>query len=76
MMMMMICRNLVTNNLTPSEPCKSVRRFSVLSLWTVGMDYAVSEEAITFIVIISSSLHCDDTRRNQISSFGETDESI
>jgi len=40
------------------------------------MDYAVSEEAITFIVIISSSLRCDDTRINQISSFGEMGESI
>jgi len=73
---MMICRNLATNNLTPSEPSKCVRRFGVLSLRTVGMDYAVSEEAITFIVIISSSLRCDDTRINQISSFGEMGESI
>ena len=68
MMMMMICRNLGTNDLTPSEPCKNVRGFTVLSAWTVGMDNAVSEEAITFIVIISSRLHlkCDGTRAETI----------
>jgi hypothetical protein len=62
--MMMICRNLAKNDLTPCQPCKSVLGFSVLSLWMVGMDYAVSEEVITVIVIISSTRFHDKLIRS------------